>query len=201
MKDVLILSKFAEDKIREGDFEKANQALIKAIKLDPKCPSTYTLLGNVNYLLNKPKNAMRCYLASIHLQINKLKKMQTATFAGILDLKYNKLSKEEQEILPTKFGLIIFNDSTVPSHIAHATIDLRSEELDQLLKECSSLYRQSIQTGKDTKDLINTYNICHEDYIELEQTHYIALGREILIENLKWDSIDNPNVVQLYFTK
>ncbi|MGL5152714.1 MAG: hypothetical protein ACRC7N_19335 [Clostridium sp.] len=200
MKDVLILTKFAEDKIIEGDFLKANQALINAIKLDPHNISTFNLLGNVNYLLNKPNNSLKCYLACIHLKINKLKKMTTSTFSSILDIKYNKLSDEEKGLIPNKFGLAIFDDSTLSSHAAHAVIDLREEELDPILLECSNIYRQSIFTRNTPENIINVYNIDKNDYKELEETHYISLGREILIENIKWNFIDSNDVVNLYFS-
>lgn len=202
MKEVSILTKFAEEKISEFNFEKANQALVKAVKLDSKNASTYTKLGDVNYLMNKPNNALKCYLCSIHLQINKLKKMDNFTFSSILDLRYNKLSQGEKELLPSKYGMVIFDESLIPSHLAHSIIDLNSNgNLDPILAECSSLYREHLLTGKTSVELIDLFNICHEDYLEFEMSHYISLGREVLIEKLHWDKIDSDDVVSIYFAK
>lgn len=202
MKEVSILTKFAEEKISEFNFEKANQALVKAVKLDSKNASTYTKLGDVNYLMNKPNNALKCYLCSIHLQINKLKKMDNFTFSSILDLRYNKLTEGEKELLPSKYGMVIFDESLIPSHLAHSIIDLNSNgNLDPILAECSSLYREQLLTGKSSEELIDLFNICHEDYVEFEKSHYISLGREVLIEKLNWDKIDSDDVVNIYFAK
>lgn len=202
MKEVLILTKFAEEKISEFNFEKANQALIKAIKLEPKNSSTYTKLGDLNYLMNKPNNALKCYLCSTHLQINKLKKMDNFTFSSILDLRYNKLSEVERELLPSKYGMVIFDESLIPSHLAHSIIDLNSNgSLDPILAECSSLYRELLITGQTSDALIDLFNICHEDYVEFEKSHYISLGREVLVDKIQWDKIDSDDVINIYFSK
>lgn len=202
MKEISILTKFAEDKIREFKFEKANQALIKAIKVDPKNLSTYIKLGDLNYLMNKPNNSLKCYLCNIHLQINKLRKMDNITFSTMLDIKYNKLSDDQKSLLPSKYGMVIFEETLVPSHLAHSIVDLNSNgNLDPILAECSSLYREHLLTGQTSKELIDLFNICHEDYLEFEQNHYVSLGREYLIENIKWDEIERADVVNIYFAK
>lgn len=199
MKEVIILTKFAEDMIKKGNYEKAKAALIKSIKFDSSSPETYTILGDTFYLLKKQEDAIKCYLSSIHLQINKFLSMNTATLSSFLNTKYNNLSKEAKELLPCKEGMIIFEDSKVPSHIAHAYIDLKNETTDPVLKECENIYIKHLETRDPISIIMPQYNICYEDYIEFDNSHYISLGRELLVDNIKWESINSKGVKTLYF--
>lgn len=201
MKEVVILTKFAEDMTNIGNYEKAKTALIKALKFDQYSPEIYTKLGDTFYLLNRQEDSIKCYIASIHLQISKFISMNTETLAGILNIKYNKLSKEAQGLLPCKEGMIIFEDSKVPSHIAHAYIDLKHATVDPVIKECEEIYKQHLKTNESFQKIITNYNLCYDDYIEFDNSHYISLGRELLVDNIKWEAITSKSVKKLYFSK
>ncbi|MGG7176489.1 tetratricopeptide repeat protein [Clostridium paraputrificum] len=200
MKEVIILTKFAESMIKEGQYKKAKSALVKAVKLDSLSVPTFALLGDAYYLLESHSKAIQCYLAAIHLQINKFTQMQSATLSTILDCKYKKLDPEIQGILPCKEGMLIYEDSIIPSHIAHAYIDLKKDEpLDPIVKECSKIYKKHLITGKPIKDLMNTSNICYEDYLSFDNSHYVFLGRELILDNIDWKNIHSNTVLKLYF--
>lgn len=202
MKEVVVLTKFAQDMIKKNELKRAKIALIKAIKLSPTSSPLYMLLGNTYYLLEDKLNAIKCYLSAIHIQISTFTKMQTATFSTMLNIKYEKAPEEIRDLLPCKEGMIIYEDSSIPSHIAHAYIDINpATPLDPIVRECSKIYKKHLLTKKSIKELMATSNICYEDYLEFNESHYIILGRELVIDNLKWDSIDSKDVLKLYFSK
>lgn len=119
-------------------------------------------------------------------------KMQTSTFSTMLSIKYDNAPEEIRELLPCKEGMIIYNDSSVPAHIAHAYIDINPDTpLDPIVKECSKIYKKHLLTRKTIKDIILTSNICYEDYLNFNESHYITLGRELLIDGLKWSDINS----------
>ena len=51
MKEVVVLTKLAEDAIKKNELKLAKIALVKAIKLNPTSAPSYMLLGNTYYLL------------------------------------------------------------------------------------------------------------------------------------------------------
>lgn len=198
MTNTIVLRKFAIEMIRNGNFNKAKLALLKSIKLDSKTPDTFVLLGDTFYLLKKPYISKHCYIAAMHLQINKFKTKSTETLSDILTLKYNKLSEETKNQLPSKYGVIIFDDYTISDHLAHSIIDLEKNITDIQIKECSKIYKEHILTGKTIETIINKHNIILEDYLNFRQANYVSLGRSIIIREIKWDKIDSDDIINLY---
>lgn len=196
--NTLILRKFAIDMIRKGNLNKAKRALVKSISIDSTIPDTYTLLGDTLYLLNKPNISRQCYLASMHLKVNKFKTKGTETLSTILKQNLNKLSKEVKAMLPSVFGTVIFDDYTIADHLAHSVIDFKKDSFDPLLKECSKVYKEHIITGRTIESIIDKYSIVLNDYLEFRTSHYVTLGRSILIQNIKWNKIDSDDVISLY---
>ena len=160
MKEVVVLTKLAEDAIKKNELKLAKIALVKAIKLNPTSAPSYMLLGNTYYLLGDKLNSIKCYLAAIHIQISTFTKMQTATFSTMLNIKFDNAPEEIRELLPCKEGM----------------------------------------TRKSIKEITSTSNICYEDYLNFDESHYIVLGREFLIDHLDWDNIDSKEVLKLYFS-
>lgn len=201
MKEVVALTKLAKEAFHQGEFKVAKVALIKAIKLNPTSSPSYMLLGDTYYLLNDKINATKCYLSSIHIQISTFTRMQTATFSTMLDIKYNNAPEEIRSILPCKEGMILYEDSSVPSRIAHAFIDIDPvDPLDPIVNECSKIYRKHLISGKSIEEITKMSNICFEDYKTFNDSHYIILGRELVIDNLRWAEIESRDVRRLYFS-
>ncbi|MGL5352830.1 MAG: tetratricopeptide repeat protein [Clostridium sp.] len=202
MKEVAILLNHAQEMIKAKDYNTAKLALVKALKYDPFHDKTYLLLGNVFYLLRMDESACKSYLATIHLQIRKLKNLKEQSIEAIIDNKYKNLPPETKELLPCKYGAVIFDDNIIPNHIAHAYIDFNiNGATDPLLEECSELYRESLVKQSHPKNLISNYNICYEDYLSFEESHFVSLGRSFLIDSINWDNIDSKDVKYLYFSK
>ena len=59
MKEVVVLTKLAEDAIKKNELKLAKIALVKAIKLNPTSALSYMLLGITNKHFYKNAN---CYL-------------------------------------------------------------------------------------------------------------------------------------------
>lgn len=199
MKEVSILIKFAEDMIQRGNYDKAKAALIKARKYDSTFSKIYTLLGNVFYLSCNREDAIKAYLSSIHLQINKLTNSNTEVLSTYLNVQHEKLPEEAKNMLPHKEGMIIFQDVVVPRGIAHTYIDLKTDSNDPIVENCKKIYIETLTTKNSLDDILSKYMLSKEDYLELDENHYISLGRHLLIDNLKWDNLKSNNVKELYF--
>lgn len=199
MKEVAILTDFAKNMIKQKNYTKAMKAVTKALSFLPDSNELYNILGNIYYLLGQKDHAYRAYLSSIHLQINKLMNSEASAISAVIDSKYNDLPDNEKRLLPSKYAVVLLNDNIVSSHIAHAFIDLSGNYTDSLVSECSDLYKEALYSFVSPKELTNYYNICYDDYIEFEKSHYISLGRDLLMHNINWNRLDSDKVIDLYF--
>ena len=124
--------------------------MLNALKYDPYFDKIYLLLGNTFYLLNMNDLAYKAYLSTIHLQIQKLKNIDELSVKTIIDNKYNSLSVEIRELLTCKYGAIIFDDSIITNHIAHAYIDFDTKANTDPLIESVNFHNID---SKDVKDI------------------------------------------------
>lgn len=202
MRESVILTKYAEDLIKKGQYKKAKVALIKSVKFDKLSDINFALLGDVYYLLEDRDNAIKAYLAYTHLQINKFTRVHSATLSTLLNVRYNRLEPEVRELLPCKEGMIVYEDNSISSNIAHAYVDLDiGEKPDPIVKECSKIHKNHIITRKPIKDLMHKSNLCFEDYNSFNNSHYILIGRELLLSNIDWTRITSNEVIKIYFKK
>lgn len=199
MKEVAILTDFSKNMIKQQNYTKALKGIKKALSFLPDSNELYNLLGNIYYLIGQKDYAYRAYLASIHLQVNKFMHAEAESVSTIIDTKYNELSDSDKRMLPSKYAVVLLNDNIISSHIAHAFIDLSQDSSDPLVAECSELYKEALVTFSTAKEVTDYYNICYDDYVEFEKSHYISLGRDLLMHNINWNMIDSDKVLQIYF--
>lgn len=200
MKEVSILSNFSKKMIKENNYIKAKQAILKALTYSPESSDLYVSLGNIYYLCKQREHSFRAYLAATHLNINKLKTYQRGTLGTMLEVKFNNLPEDEKLHFVNKYSLLVYNDTTISKHIAHAYIDLvNSEYFDPIVLETSELYEESLVTNTSASKLVHKYNLCIEDFDQFELSHYIMLGRELILNSIQWNEIDCTEVRKLYF--
>ncbi len=107
------------------------------------------------------------------------------------------LNEEANKIIKIR-NLQIVNGGQTTSSIYRSKLDLKRDVSDVIVKECSKVYKEHLITGKTIETIMNRHNIILEDYLEFRQSHYVTLGRSIIIEGIKWDNIDSDDVVNLY---
>ena len=198
MNDIQILINYTKQMINDGDYVKARKAILKIISLDPSSERAYSLLGNVYYLMKDKEKALKSYLASAHLLLNKFKSLLSDSFEDVINEKFNNLSEYEKSRMPNKYLIVLSENPTLISELGHAFIDFDCEIDDPIINECIEIYTESLIKDTLPINIINNYNICLEDYNNINISHFVTLGKEYLLDNLKWDSIDDINVKDIY---
>jgi hypothetical protein len=187
---------------RDGNFEGAKNCYIEAIELDPYNMMTFIALGKTAHLTNNQGLAVRCYLASTHLQLSPIEKAIHENNLPIhLKFQYENISKELISSLPKKSAFTIYIDPNTPRHMAHSLIDLSEDTLSEYpqLVPYAAVYKAHI-LGNDTHDLtLQNLGLSTSNQIETDQDIYIPHGRDFLIKELKWEKISSNNVLDIYF--
>lgn len=199
MKEIQILVNYANKMILDKDYNKAKKALKKAITLDPSHELAYSLLGNVCYLLNEQETALKSYLSSAHLMINKFKTILLDSFEKVIDSKYEALTDYEKSRMPNKYFILLAENPTLISEIGHAFIDPTNEINDPIINECIDIYKEALIKNTLPLNIISKFNLCLEDYENIDISHFVTIGQEYLLDNLKWDKLDETNVQIFYF--
>lgn len=199
MKEVQILINFANKMILEGEYLKAKKALLKALSLDSTSELAYSLLGNVSYLINDSDTATKAYLSSAHLILNKFKNTLLDSFEKVIDEKYTTLSDYEKSRMPNKYFILLAENPMLLSEIGHSFIDCNDHIDDPIIDECIEIYTEALKKNTLPINIINNYNICIEDYNNFDISHFVTIGKEYLLDNLKWDEINNTSVKKIYF--
>jgi hypothetical protein len=92
-------------------------------------------------------------------------------------------------------------DENTPKHVAHTMIDLSPDILENISDLISfiEIYRASILGDGSYGEILNQYGYTSDDHMKIEKEIYLPAGQKFLLTDLKWDQIDSPSVVDMYF--
>ncbi|WP_317310380.1 hypothetical protein [Clostridium thermobutyricum] len=192
MKNPLVLRKFALDMIKRNNLSKAKLALSKSLAINSELHDTYTLIGDIYFLENKKEAALNYYKASMHLLV--LSSINVSS-NEIIDNKFYSLSKDVQNLLPSKYAQYLLNESTISYHVGHALLN----NLNFI--EYEKVYREALITKLTLETILYRHNLSSEPYLEYRNSTLIPLGRNYLIKNINWDLIFSNNVHDIYINK
>ncbi|MGL5417127.1 MAG: hypothetical protein ACRDAU_15775 [Clostridium sp.] len=188
MGDPLILRKLALDMIKRNNLSKAKLALSKSLLLDPSTHDTYTLLGDICFLENKHSLAKSYYLSAMHLLVlSSIKELNEDK----INSNFFSLPNEIQDSLPSKYAYYILKEYTISYHIGQVILNEES-------KEYNKVYKEALITKLTLNSILSRHGLSYEDYLEYRNFKLIPIGRDFLINNLKWNSIFSTDVKTLY---
>lgn len=188
---------------RAGDLQGAKDSYIKAIEKDPFNMMTYISLGKTAHLLKAQDLALRCYLASTHLQLAPIEKSFGENNLPLhLKVQYESFPKDLLKELPKKSAFVIFIDPNTPRHVAHSYLDLSPTIVKEnpQLKAYSEVYDAHILGAGTYDQTLQKWGLTSANQIETDEEIYIPQGRNFLIQEINWNKLSNHNVLDLYFT-
>ncbi|MFP7494584.1 hypothetical protein SFC66_12405 [Terribacillus saccharophilus] len=188
---------------RAGNLIGALNCYLQAVDLDPTNSNVFITVGKTAHLLKEQDLAVKSYLAAVHLMLAPIEKVidNPEQSPDFLRMAYGEFSEEQLKQLPRKSAFAIFMDDNTPRHVAHAMIDLSPEYFENRsdLMPITEIYRASILGDGSYGDVLNQYGYTSDDHMTIEKEIYLPAGQKFLMTNLKWDRIDSPNVVDMYF--
>lgn len=199
MKEIDILISYSLKMISEGDFNKAKKALLKVIELDPTSERAYSILGDVFYLTKNSDKALKSYLSSAHLLLYRFKAMFIDSFKDVINSKFNELTDYEKSRMPNRTSILLYENPALSAQLGHALIDYNTDLGDVIITECIDIYKDSLIKNVLPSQVIDKYNLCLTDYNSFDVSHFATIGREYILDNLKWDLLQETNVKKLYF--
>jgi tetratricopeptide (TPR) repeat protein len=187
---------------RLGDLEGAKDCYIKALDIDPFNMMTYISLGKTAHLLKAQDLAVRCYLASTHLQLAPIEKSINENRLPMhLKVQYDIFPQDILKQLPRKSAFVIFIDPNTPRHIAHSIIDLSPKTLNENphLKAYCEVYHAHILGNGTHDETLKKWGLTSSNQIETDEQIYIPFGRNFLVQELQWDNLSRNDVLNIYF--
>lgn len=171
----------AVDKKRQGRFNEAKDAYLKALELDPdNGPQIWYSLGKIYYLCNEQDKAIEHYLAVIRLNLmislNNANKYDDAKYSNALKMCKTALRADYVDRIYSinKKAIFLFEDLDALRYLAHAFYDLSDNcSID---KHTIAVYRDSI-SGKGGQESNS------------DMSRYVDMGVNLAIELIKWDKL------------
>ena len=193
--------------ITKQAFEAAIKAYEEAISIDPNHIMTYTQLGQAAYLVGKHDQAIRSYLAAMHLELAKIEEqIDTNQLPGeLMVMKSSIFTTEQLDKLPARSAFLIFIDPNIPRHFAHAFIDLNPNFLQSLRKDIPKIeshikaYEAQLIDGNTYLDTLSEHDLTAQEHMQLEESVYVRMGQDLLLNYIRWEYIGSSDVQALYF--
>lgn len=185
-----------------GDLEGAKIKFFKALEFDPLNRSAYMSLGKTAYLLKNQNLALKCYLASMHLQLSPIEKdIQNDQLSCHLKIQHDTFPSYFLTSLPRKSAFVLYLYPNTPRHAAHTLIDLSPIQLREnpYLKPYAEIYQSFISKNGTHSLVLNKHHKTTDDQLACDQSYYIPYGRNYFLKELQWGKILNNDVQNLYF--
>jgi tetratricopeptide (TPR) repeat protein len=186
---------------RAGDLEGAKDCYMQALDIDPFNRMTYIHLGKIAHLLKAQDLAVRCYLASLHLELAQIEKdIHDHSLPIHLQVQYDTIPEDILDQLPQKSAFIIFADSDVPRLIAHSIIDLSPKALNvnPQLKAYSDIYNAELLEDGAHDETLGKWGLTSSDETNTDEEVYIPFGQNFLLDALQWDQLSRNDVLNIY---
>jgi len=183
---------------REGNYAASKDAYRNAIRLNYIDAMAYYSLAKTCYLNGNGREAIRNYLAALHLSLgNMLQSLSNPDEAGGFIAIHNIFTAmmDAETLLAVRsahpHAELLWLDQNTPRHLAHALVDLNPHvKKSRKLNRSIQLYKESIKSNNVVKIDNN-----------LELKHYLQIGVTFAWENLKWSNLDILDPYSLYSTK
>lgn len=186
---------------RKGNYEEARNFYLESLKYNNANQTAYLNLGKINYLLGNRELAICSYLANMHLQIiEREQKVRGIRYYSEEEKNfnedfYNSFPDRVKIKLYIKSGIVILQNYNIPRHFAHALLDFTQKDI----KKYANVYRETMKGSVDIGKVLKENNLTQEEYMVFDNVNYRGYGIEAFLDLIRWNKIDEDNVLKLYF--
>lgn len=155
-------------------------------------------VANIFYLKGVNDHAVAFNLAAAHLSLHVYQESYKQGDEAIKNALEN-FPKDLLEKFPEPIGALLTSERDTMRHLSHALMDqeLIFEKAPAYRPFAEVYYAQLLDDGSE-KDILKKLKITNQDVLAFDRKHYFNHGFQILLGEIKWDQLDNPNVYQLY---
>lgn len=157
-------------------------------------------IAKIYYLKGEVDVALRFHLAATHLTLHMDQiLLQNKDEQALHVLK--QLPSEVRKTLPHDVAGMLYVHLNPINHIAHSLLDRPATWQEKSeLEPIAKLYAARILGDGSEHALYQQYNQTPETMQQVEQKYYLPAGFQYAFQQIKWQSLGNTDVRELYFT-
>ena len=188
----------AREAKREKDFTQAHTYYKQEMKSEGISTGLLRGIAKTYYLQGEHYLSVVFHLAATHLALHDfLRAFEKGDIA--LQQAVNQVPEEVQKMFPHPVGALLLYDNETMKHIGHAGIDHdKTYEKSPYFKMYANIYYAKLLDNGSLEHQLNEHGLTEEDLKTLEKTHYEPIGLNMILDDLKWNELHNPNVFFLY---
>lgn len=185
---------------RKKDFKLAHKYYSAKMEQDGITSGLLRSISKVFYLEKQNYNALMFSLAATHLSL----------YQYYQEYKSGDLNvKQALEIIPNDvigrfphpIGALLMHEPNTLKHIAHAYADQEEIYKDRpAVRMYAEVYYAQVLGDGSFASKLAEFRLTPQEQMNYEENEYIPLGITIIINQIKWSEIDNPDVSALYLS-
>lgn len=155
-------------------------------------------IAKTYYLQGEQYLSVVFHLAATHLALHDfLRAYDKGDIA--LQQAVQQVPEEVQKMFPHPVGALLLYDNETMKHIAHAGVDHEHtyEKSLHFKPYANSYFAQLLDDGSFHLTL-KEHGITEAEFNTFEKERYEPIGLNMILDDLKWNELHNPNVFFLY---
>lgn len=114
----------------------------------------------------------------------------------------DQMSRTVKQPLLHVVASVMYHGAEYSNHFGHAYVDQPANlKANVYLQPYADIYYATILADASAKILLEQYHITQEEFTLCNQVVYQPSGREVIVEEIVWDAIEEVDVYSLYFTQ
>lgn len=150
------------------------------------------------YLKKQHDLAVSFNLAAVHLSLHTfLENYKQGDPAAVNALQ--SLPETIVNQFPHPIGALLIHEKNIIRHVSHALLDQEVIlEKAPNLRPYAEIYYAQIIDDYTVNGVLQQYSLTEKAVLEFEVEHYLGHGYQLLLNQIKWDQLDNTDVMNLY---
>lgn len=183
---------------RAGNFDLALKYYQQIINETGLSANLLQALAETFYLKKQNDFAVAFNLAAAHLQLH-IYEQNLQQGNSTVENAIKEVPEDIRKKFPKRVGVFLIYEKNIIRHISHALLD---QELvfqkDPDLRRYAHIYRAQVLEDGSASELMEKYDVTSEDVANVDEERYHPHGFRVLMREIKWNQLDNPDVWSLY---
>lgn len=188
----------AREAKRTQDFSLAHEYYKKEMKSEGISTGLLRGIAKTYYLQNELYLSVVFHLAATHLALHDFLRAYDKGDVA-LHQAVRQVPEDIQKMFPHPVGALLLYDNETMKHIAHAGADHGEtyEKSPHFQPYANSYYAKLLDDGSFMQKL-KEHELTEAEFNTFEKERYEPIGLNMILDDLKWNELHNPNVFFLY---
>lgn len=184
----------------QADYRQAHHYLQEKMKAGGITSELLQRISEVFYLQGENYFALTFRLAAVHLHLYYAKQRYQADDADVR-IALAGIPSNLAEQFPDPIGALLLKEMETFVHLGHCYADQTSVYKEKrAFEDYASIYHAYLLEDDSLEEVLADVRLTQKEFEQIQEKEYIPLGMTVVLSQLQWDQLDNPDVPALYFT-